>query len=732
MKELVKSYDTIRNQPTLQGGSMQSLSIKIKALIVFMVSIFFVASISLVVVIYKSQQLGQTQTKDEGELILDMNKNELKAFTTMAEKAIGAFYDASSEKNIAQKIKTDAMILKKTLDDIYTNNKNKLSTDELRTMLLALINGYRYNNDVGYFYAYNMEGINVVHPINKALVGKNLIEMKDKEGTFIIKDLLKAAKEGTGVTKFIFPHPVTKVDEPKLSYNFYYEPLDIVIGTGDYASSIKEHFQNEAITILNKLRYTKDDEGYFFAYKKAVDGKYIYAFHATKPELQGKEIKLDSPDSQGKPFRKELIEGALKNPQEGTFVIYNFEHPITKKDAPKIAYAKYFKEWDWTIVSGVYIDNIEEHTAKRGQKIEDNINTMLFETVMVGFIVALIAIIAIYFLITNLIATPLLNLQATAHNLAQGDGDLTKQLEIKNHDEIGSASKEINNFIEKVRATIALAKDTSSENASIAHELSTTTLQVGKRVEDSTNIINQTTTMSNTIKQEINDSVVKAKKSKEEVIKANQELKLARGFIQQLGDRVQNSAHTELELAHKIQQLSSDADQVKNVLTVISDIADQTNLLALNAAIEAARAGEHGRGFAVVADEVRTLAERTQKSLVEIHATINVIVQAITDSSEQMNKNSKEVQELSLIAEDVGKKINTTVEIMDLATNLNDKTVTDYINTGAKIEEIVTKIEEINSLSTQNTRSIEEIAGASEHLNALTEKLNTILNKFRT
>jgi len=97
-----------------------------------------------------------------------------------------------------------------------------------------------------------------------------------------------------------------------------------------------------------------------------------------------------------------------------------------------------------------------------------------------------------------------------------------------------------------------------------------------------------------------------------------------------------------------------------------------------------------------------------------------------------MNHNSKEVQELSLIAEDVGKKINTTVDIMDIATNLNDKTVNDYIATGAKIEAIVAKIEEINTLSTQNTRSVEEIAGASEHLNALTEKLNAILNKFRT
>lgn len=163
---------------------------------------------------------------------------------------------------------------------------------------------------------------------------------------------------------------------------------------------------------------------------------------------------------------------------------------------------------------------------------------MLADTMIVGTIFALLAIFAIYLLINNLIAKTLLNLQATACNLAEGDGDLTKQLDIKNNDEIGGASKEINNFIEKVRATIALAKDTSSENASIAHELSATTLQVGKRVEDSTHIINQTTQMSNSIKQEISASVAKAKESKEEIMKANQE-RSAHGFVQQLGERVQ-------------------------------------------------------------------------------------------------------------------------------------------------------------------------------------------------
>ncbi|QIR75811.1 methyl-accepting chemotaxis protein [Sulfurospirillum diekertiae] len=709
---------------------MYHLSIKIKALLLFTLTIFFVAGTSLLVMAYKSNELRKAQTKDTEELILDLSKNELKAYTRMAENAISTFYEASSsEANIAQNITSDAMSLKKTLDDVYQNNKDKLSSNELRTMLLSLINGYRYNNDIGYFYAYTTEGINVVHPINRALVGKNLMDMKDKEGNFVIKDLIKAAKEGTGVTRFIWPHPVTKVDEPKLSYNFYYEPLDLVIGTGDYASSIKERYQNEAIKVLEKLRYA--DDGYFYAIKKTDKG-YAYAFHATNPSQKNKEFKLGIKDSHGNMYRDEIVQNVAKNMEEGTFVPYYFEHPTTKKDAPKIAYAKYFKAWDWIIVSGLYTDSIEAYTATQDKKVNSNINAMLIGTIVSGAIVALLTIFAIYFLITGLIATPLLNLKATAHNLAEGDGDLTKQLAIIHNDEIGGASKEINNFIEKVRATIALAKDTSSENASIAHELSVTTLQVGKRVEDSTTIINQTTQMSTIIKKEISVSVEEAKASKEEVIKANQELKTARGFVQQLGERVQNSAHTEMELAQKIQQLSSDADQVKNVLTVISDIADQTNLLALNAAIEAARAGEHGRGFAVVADEVRTLAERTQKSLVEINATINVIVQAIMDSSEQMNHNSKEVQELAVIAEDVGKKINITVDMMNIATNLNDKTVTDYIKTGAKIEEIVSKIEEINALSTQNTRSVEEIAGASEHLNSLTEKLNAILNKFRT
>ncbi|MDD3343274.1 MAG: methyl-accepting chemotaxis protein [Sulfurospirillaceae bacterium] len=709
---------------------MSTVSIKIKTLVLFILSIILVAGVSLMVTRYETSTFGKIQLHEEENLILDYNKNELKAYTTMAEKAISSFYEMTSDANIGQKVKADALVFKKIIEDIYNTNKDKLSKEELRTLIINVTNGYRYNNDVGYFYAYTPEGVNVIHPANKNLVGKNLYDLKDKNGVYLIRDIVKAAKEKESLTKYIWPNPKTKIDEDKISYNFYFEPLDLVFGTGDYASSIKEHYQNEAIQVLQKLRYAED--GYFYAMKKDGKGGYAYAFHGINHAWVDKEIKIDSKDSQGRPYRQQLIEGATKNMNDGVFVTYNFAHPVTKKDAPKLAYAKHFKEWDWIIVSGVYIDYIEAFTKKQKEHISENISHMMSEIIMYGSLIALFAVILIYFLLNAMVAKPLVDLKNKAHNLAEGDGDLTKQLDIKSEDEIGNASKEINNFIEKVRSTIALAKTTSSENASIAHELSVTTLEVGKRVESSMNIISQATTMSHTIKQEIISSVEEAKKSKEEVLKSNKELQAARHSIQELGVKVETSASTEMELAQRIQQLSNDAEQVKNVLTVISDIADQTNLLALNAAIEAARAGEHGRGFAVVADEVRKLAERTQKSLVEINATINVIVQAISDSSEQMNRNSNEVQELTTIAKEVEDKINSTVTMMNIATNLNDKTVADYIQTGEKIDNIVLKIEEINTLSTDNTRSVEEIAGASEHLNAITEKLNEILNKFRT
>jgi len=371
------------------------------------------------------------------------------------------------------------------------------------------------------------------------------------------------------------------------------------------------------------------------------------------------------------------------------------------------------------------IDILTRKTIQK--KSADAFTQVLIATIVLIFIVFVFAI-SILLSITNSLKKILM----TANDLSQGEGDLTKRLNIALSDEIGAVATAVNAFIHKVQVMTNTAKQVSSENATISHELSRTSLAVKENVEESVTIIDAVSKQAEETQSTIATSITQSQESQEEILQAKENLDIAKEEIISLTAKVHLTAESEEALSIDMETLSSDAKEIKSVLTVIADIADQTNLLALNAAIEAARAGEHGRGFAVVADEVRKLAERTQKSLAEINATINIIVQSIVDTSMKMSNNSAEIQELSNIAQGVEEKLTLTAEIVQKAVRASDLTVDDFKNTGKNIDEIVKQVKQANNISFLNAKSIDEIHITSEHLYVLTNDLDTKLETFKT
>lgn len=373
---------------------------------------------------------------------------------------------------------------------------------------------------------------------------------------------------------------------------------------------------------------------------------------------------------------------------------------------------------------------VSEHKKEYDEAAKEiNSNIADFGVQSIVLSLMLIVVISSGFIVISLIINSIKSIDIYLEKLAKLD--FTTKLEIAGKSEIAVIAKNLSKVIDSIKDFITEAKNSSNENASISHELSTTSNVVGRKVEDVMEIVKKANEKAKKVSQEIEISIEYANDSRKNTVRANENLDEATKEIMRLTEDVQRTAAIEVEMAQQINQLSSEAEQVKSVLGVIGDIADQTNLLALNAAIEAARAGEHGRGFAVVADEVRKLAERTQKSLVEIQSTINVIVQSIMEASSQMNKNSEHIQNLADISSGVELKITATLKIMHEAAATNEKTARDYQNTGQLVNNVSSEIDSVSEIVASNARSVEEIAAAAEHLNSMTEMLNRKMEQFK-